>query len=165
MDEATMKKNAEFLIKTLPTVEIPGSAKVKCRYKKMVDFAKCFGYTDEKYIGSEEKGIIACPGFANAISVKAFYTLIPGVKIEQDGQMRDLLLNPNKLLHASQAYNWENCVPIKNGDSLIAKAAYEKAWVNESMVLFTQMALTVKNQNDELVFSVKTLGAIRPGGY
>ena len=76
-----MKKNAEFLIKTLPTVEIPGSAKVKCRYKKMVDFAKCFGYTEEKYIGPEEKGIIACPGFANSVSVKAFYTLIPSVKI------------------------------------------------------------------------------------
>ena len=79
--------------------------------------------------------------------------------------MRDLLLNPNKLLHASQTYHWENTVPIKNGDSLMAKASYEKAWVNERMVLFTKLALTVKNQNDEMVFRVTTLAAIRPGGY
>ena len=164
MDESQIKKNSAFLIENLPKVEIPGEAKIRCKYRKMVEFAKCFGYTNKKYIGSEEE-IIACPGFANSYTVKAFYTLIPAVKLEQDGKIRDMLLNPAKLLHASNQYNWENCVPIKPGDVLIAKAKYDKAWVNEKMVLFTQMHLIVKNQNDELVCNITSIGAIRPGGY
>lgn len=165
MDEAQIKKNAEFLIENLPKVEILGEAKIRCKYRKMVEFAKCFGYTDKKYIGSEEE-IIACPGFANSYAVKAFYTLVPGVKLEQDGVKRDLALVPTKLLHASQKYNWENCVPIKPGDILIAKARFGKIWVHEeSMRLFAEMFLTVKNQNDELVCQITAGAAISAGGY
>jgi len=166
MDKEQIKKNAEFLMKELPDMEIPGVAKIRCKYKKMVDFAKCFGITDKKYIGSEEEGIIACPAFANSYAVKAFYTLVPGVKLEQDGVKRDLALVPTKLLHASQKYNWENCVPIKPGDVLIAKARFGKVWVHEeSMRLFAQMFLTVKNQNDELVCQITAGAAIAEGGY
>lgn len=164
MNKEEMKKNAEFLINILPKTEIPGSAKVSCRYKKMVAFAECFGYTDKKYIGAEDE-IVACPGFANAFTVKAFYTLIPGIKLVQDGVQRDLLLDPTKLLHASNQYNWENCVPIRPGDRLVATAKYEKAWLSETMVVYTDMSLNVVNQKGELVCNVKAVGAIRPGGY
>ncbi|HEC37161.1 MAG TPA: hypothetical protein ENI29_02930, partial [bacterium] len=55
-----MKKNADFLIKNLPGKDVPGSAKINVRYKNLVNFAKCFGITDPKYVGSEEEGIVAC---------------------------------------------------------------------------------------------------------
>lgn len=166
MDKEQIKKNVEFLMKELPGMEIPGVAKVRCKYKKMVDFAKCIGITDKKYIGSEEESIIACPAFANSYTVKAFYTLIPGVKLVQDGVKRDLALIPTKLLHTSNKYNWENCVPIKPGDVLIAKGRFGKVWVHEeSMRLFVEMLLTVKNQNDELVCQITSGAAIAAGGY
>lgn len=166
MDKEQIKKNVEFLMKELPGMEIPGVAKVRCKYKKMVDFAKCIGITDKKYIGSEEESIIACPAFANSYTVKAFYTLIPGVKLVQDGLKRDLALVPTKLLHTSNKYNWENCVPIKPGDALIAKGTFGKVWVHEeSMRLFVEMLLTVKNQNDELVCQITSGAAIAAGGY
>ena len=164
--ENKIKKNAEFLIKTLKDMEIPGSAKFKCRYKKMVDFAKIYGIRDLKYIGPEEEGIIACHAFANSFAVKAFYTLIPGLKITQNGEERPLVLKPNKLLHAGNKYNWEGCVDIKNGDALTATGKISNVWlVEQNMILFAELLLTVKNQNDELVCKVTSSAAIRPGGY
>jgi len=161
-----MKKNAEFLISELTGKEIPGTAKFKCRYKKMVNFAKIYGITDPKYIGPEEEGIIACHAFANSFAVNAFYILFPALKVVQNGEERPVILNPNKILHAGNKYNWENCVDIKNADTLTTTGKNSRVWlVEKSMILFTEMILTVKNQNDELVCTITSSGAIRPGGY
>lgn len=166
MDENEIKKNAEFLIKTLKDMEIPGSARFKCRYKKMVNFAKIYGITDPKYIGPEEEGIIACHAFANAFTINAFYILVPNLKVTQNGEERLMVLNPNKLLHAGNKYNWEDCVDVKNGDVLTATGKISNVWlVENSMILFVQLLLTVKNQNDELVCKVTSNAALRPGGY
>ncbi len=166
MDKEQIKKNAEFLMKELPSMEIPNVARIRCKYKKMVEFAKCIGITDKKYIGSEEEGIIACPAFANSYTVKAFYTLFPSVKLVQDGVERDLALVPTKLLHTSNKYNWENCVAIKPGDVLFAKAKFGKVWLHEeSMRLFCELYVNVKNQNDELVCKISAGAAIAAGGY
>ncbi|MFX0000055.1 MAG: MaoC family dehydratase N-terminal domain-containing protein [Candidatus Hodarchaeota archaeon] len=164
--ENEMKKSAEFLIKTLTDTDIPGNAKFKCRYNKMVNFAKIYGITDPKYIGPEEEGIIACHGFANSFAVNAFYILVPSLKVTQNGEERSLVKNPNKFLHAGNKYNWERCVDIKNGDLLTATAKISKVWlIEDSMILFAELLLNVKNQNDELVCNVTSSVAIRPGGY
>ncbi len=161
-----MKKNAEFLINTLQGIDIPGSARFKCRYKKMVNFAKIYGITDPKYIGPEEEGVTACHAFANSFAVNAFYILVPGLKVKQNGEERPLVLNPNKLLHAGNKYNWEGCVDIKNGDVLTSTGKISKVWlVEKSMILFAELLLTVKNQNNELICKVTSSAAIRPGGY
>ncbi|MBD3338002.1 MAG: hypothetical protein GF353_02760 [Candidatus Lokiarchaeota archaeon] len=166
MDEAEMRKNAEFLMEKLPGKEIPGEAKIKCRYKKMKGLAECFGITNPKYVGEEEE-IVACHAFANSFTVKSFYILIPGTKLElPDGTTRDFLLNPGKLLHAGNRYNWEGCVPIRPGDKLVGKGKWADVWlVEKNMTLFADLELTVKNQNDELVCRVFTRAAVRPGGY
>jgi len=164
MNVEEMKKTADFLINKLKDTEIPGSAKFKVRYKKMVNFAKIYGITDPKYIGPEEEGVIACHGFANSFSVNAFYILVPGLKISQNGEERPLVMNPNKLLHAGNKYNWEDCVEIKNGDVLTAVGKISKV-VEKNMILFAELLLTVKNQNNELVCKVTSTAAIRPGGY
>lgn len=88
-----MKKNAEFLIKNVKGVEIPGSATVNVRYKTLVNFAKVYGITDPKYIGSEEVGIVACHAFANHFTIKAVYKLLIGFNIDQDGKMRGIMLS------------------------------------------------------------------------
>ncbi|MFX1322203.1 MAG: MaoC family dehydratase N-terminal domain-containing protein [Promethearchaeota archaeon] len=164
--ENEMKKNAEFLIKTLRDMDIPGSARFKCRYNKMVNFAKIYGISDPKYVGPEEEGIIACHGYANSFAVNAFYILVPGIKMTQNGEERPMVLNPNKLLHAGNKYNWEGCVDIKNGDKLTSTGKISKVWlVEQNMILFAELLLTVKNQNDELVCKVISSAAIRPGGY
>lgn len=161
-----MKKNAEFLIKTLTGLDIPGTAKFKCRYKKMVDFAKIYGIKDPKYIGPEEDGIVACHAFANSFAVNAFYILFPAMKVTQNGEERPVILNPNKILHAGNKYNWEGCVDIKNGDKLTTTGKISRMWlVEKSMILFIEMVLTVKNQNNELVCTITSSGAARPGGY
>jgi len=166
MDQEQIKKNAEFLVNNLSGKEIPGSARFKVRYKKMVDFAGIYGITDPKYVGPEEKGVIACHAFANSFAVNAFYILVPSLKVKQNGEERPLVLNPNKLLHAGNKYNWEDCVDIKNGDVLIATGKISKIWVVEkNLILFAELLLTVKNQNDELVCKVTSTAAIRPGGY
>jgi len=166
MNVEEMKKNADLLINTLKDIEIPGSAKFKVRYKKMVNFAKIYGITDPKYVRPEEEGVIACHGFANSFAVNAFYILVPGLKVSQNGEERPLVMNPNKLLHAGNKYNWDDCVDIKNGDVLTAKGKISKVWlVEKNMILFAELLLTVKNQNDELVCKVTSTAAIRPGGY
>ncbi len=166
LSEEEMKKNAEFLIKSLPGLEIPGEASIKVRYKTMVEFAECYGITDPTYVGPEETAI-ACHGFANAFTVKSFYILIPSSKLTlPDGTQRAFLLNTNKLLHAGNRYNWEGCVPVKAGDKLIGKGKWAKVWlVEKTKMLFADLELTVTNQNNELVCRVFTRAAVRPGGY
>ncbi|MEJ2279021.1 MAG: MaoC family dehydratase N-terminal domain-containing protein, partial [Candidatus Lokiarchaeota archaeon] len=160
------EKNAEFLMNTLPGTEISGKAKVKCRHRDLVKFAKVYGLTNPKYVADKEQEVTACKAWANAITVKSFYILIPATKLEKDGEERPFLLNPNKLLHAGNHYNWEGCVPIKSGDKIISKGKWGKMWlVEDNMILFAELLLTAKNQNDETVVKVTTQAAVRPGGY
>ncbi|MFX1340463.1 MAG: MaoC family dehydratase N-terminal domain-containing protein, partial [Promethearchaeota archaeon] len=151
MDEAEMKKNAQFLIENLSGKEIPGSHSLTVRYKSLVNFAKVFGITDPKYVGLEDE-VIACHAFANHYTIKSLYTLLLGMKLEQDGKERDFVLNLGKLLHASQKYNWDGCVDIRPGDRLTATGKWGKVWlVEENMILFAQLIVEVRNQNNELV--------------
>ena len=166
MDDAQIKKNADFLIKNLAGKEVPGSATINVRYKTLVSFANVYGITDPKYVGSEEQGIIACHAFANHFTVKALYKLLLGMKLEQDGEIRPFLLNPGKLLHAGQEYDWEGCVDVKPGDKLKVSAKWGKVWVVEkNMILFAKLLVIVKNQNDELVCKPTVSAAVRSGGY
>ena len=116
MDDAEIKKNAEFLTTTMSGMEVPGAAKLNIRYKPLLAFNQVYGLTDPKYVGPEEDGIIACHAFAKFFTVKALYKLLLGMKLEQDGEVRPFLLNPGKLLHAGQKYDWEGCADVKNGD-------------------------------------------------
>lgn len=161
-----LKKNAEFLIENLTGKELSGRAKINVRYKNLINFAKCFGITDPKYVGSEEGGIVACHAYANAYTIKGLYTLAPGVKLIQDGKERMLIKNPRMILHAGNKYNWEGCVDIRPGDKLTATAKFGKLWLVESnMMLFVEMITTIKNQNDETVCNVVVTAGIRKGGY
>jgi hypothetical protein len=165
MDEGQIKKNADFLVKNLSGKEVPGSATVNIRYKNLVDFAKVFGITDPKYMGSEEEGVIACHAFANHFTIKALYKLLLGMKLEQDGKERPFILNPGKLLHAGQKYNWQGCVDVKSGDKLKITAKWGNVWINEKLVLFGELLVEVKNQNNEPVCFPTVTAAVRPGGY
>ncbi|MBD3193452.1 MAG: hypothetical protein GF317_00240 [Candidatus Lokiarchaeota archaeon] len=166
MDKEEMIKNFEFLKENLPGTDIPGKARVKCRYRDLSKFAKVYGFEDPKYVGSKEDGIVACKAWANAITVKSFYILIPATKLTQNGEERPFLLNPNKLLHAGNQYNWEGCVPMKDGDKIISRGKWGKMWLNkDNMILFAELLLTAKNENDETVVKVTTQAAVRPGGY
>lgn len=161
-----MKKNAEFLIQNLPGKDLPGSVKISVRYRNLVNFARCFGITDPKYVGSEEEGIIACHAYANAYTIKGLYSLAPGAKLIQDGQERMLIKNPRMLLHTGNKYNWEGCVDVKPGDKLTVTAKWGNVWLVESnMMLFAEIITTVKNQNDETICSVIVTAGIRKGGY
>lgn len=161
-----MQENADFLMKKLPGTEIPGQATIRVRYRKMKELAECFGITDPKYVGPKEEAI-ACHAFANAFTVKSFYILIPSSKLTlPDGSKRDFLVDPKKLLHAGNKYDWDGCVPVKDGDKLVGEGKWTKVWlVEKNMTLFAELELTVKNQNDELVCKVTTTAAVRAGGY
>ncbi|MHA1803168.1 MAG: FAS1-like dehydratase domain-containing protein [Promethearchaeota archaeon] len=166
MEPEEIKKNAEFLINNLSGMEIPGKVNIKVRYKNLVNFAKIYGITDPKYVGPEEEGIVACHAFANHFTVKALYKLLLGMKLVQDGKERPFLINPGKLLHAGQKYNWEGCVDVKPGDVLTITAKWGKVWlVEKNMILFAELLVTVKNQNDEMVCKPTVTAAVRPGGY
>ena len=87
-------------------------------------------------------------------------------KLIQDGKERPVVLNPGKLLHAGNKYNWEGCVDVKPGDKLKITAKWGKVWlIEKTMVLFAELLVTVKNQNDELVCKPTVTVAVRPGGY
>lgn len=166
MDPEEIKKNAEFLKKNLSGKEIPGSVSISIRYKKLVDFAEVYGITNPKYVGLEEDGIIACHAFANHFTIKALYKLLLGMKLTQDGKERTFILNPNKLLHAGQLYNWEGCVDVKPGDKLEVKAKWGNVWVVEdNMILFADLHVEVKNQDNQMVCKPVVTAAVRPGGY
>lgn len=166
MDKAEIKKNADFLIKNLVGKEIPGTARVSIRYKTLVNFAEIYGITDSKYVGPEENGIVACHAFANHFTIKALYKLLLGMKLDQDGVERPFMLNVNKLLHGGQKYDWDGCVDVKPGDKLSITAKFGKVWVIENtMVLFSEIEVLVKNQDDELVCKPLITAAVRPGGY
>jgi len=161
-----MKENAELLKRELPGKKVPGKVRIRCRYKNLVDFAKVFGFTDQKYVGPEEDGVVACKAFANHFTIKALYKLLLGMKIEQDGKKRSFILNPGKLLHAGNKYNWKDCVDIKNGDTLKVTAEWGNVWlVEKNMILFAELLVTAKNQNGELVCKPTVTAAVRPGGY
>ena len=166
LTEEEMKENAEFLMESLPGTEIPGEARIKVRYRKMKALAECFGIDHPKYIGDKEDAV-ACKAFANAFTVKSFYILIPSSKLTlPDGSKRDFLLDPGKLLHAGNKYNWQGCVPVKDGDKLTGKGKWTKVWlVEKNMTLFAELELVVKNQDKELVCRVTTTAAVRAGGY
>ncbi|MHA1105568.1 MAG: FAS1-like dehydratase domain-containing protein [Promethearchaeota archaeon] len=166
MDEAEIKKNADFLVNILPGMEIPGTARVSIRYNTLVNFAKIYGITDPKYVGPEENGIIACHAFANHFTIKALYKLLIGMKLVQDGVERPFMLNVGKLLHGGQKYDWEGCVDVKPGDKLSITAKFGKTWlVEKTKVLFSEIEVLVKNQNNELVCKPLITAAVRPGGY
>jgi len=161
-----MKENAEFLIKELPGREIPGKVRVRCKYKDLVEFANVFGIDDPKYIGPEEEGIVACKAFANHFTIKALYKLLFAMKLEQNGEMRPFALDPGKLLHGGQKYDWEDCVNVRDGDKLTVTAEWGDVWlVEKNMILFAELLVTVKNQNKELVCKPTVRAALRPGGY
>lgn len=159
-----IKKNAEFLIQTLPGMKIPSSVKFRCKYKHMVEFAKCFGISDPLYVGPIENEIIACPAFANAFSAK-LYVNMAQIILNQDGKQRGLVLDFKKLLHAANEYDWEDCVKIKAGDILTIKGQIGKVWVNKEMRLFGEIFQTITNQMGDLICKVKSVATIAPGGY
>jgi hypothetical protein len=166
MDIEEMKKNAEFLIKNVKGVDIPGSVSFGIRYKKLVDFAKVYGITDPKYIGSEEDGVIACHAFSNHFTIKAVYNLLIGFNVVQDGKARSIMLDPGYLLHTANVYNWEGCVDVKPGDRLTATGSCEDAWLNEkNMMLFYKFLINIVNQNNERVCDVTITAGVRKGGY
>ena len=166
MDILEMKQNAEFLIDELAGTEIPGSTNFNIRYRTLVNFAKIYGISNPKYVGSEEEGIVACHAFANFFSVKALYKLVLGIKVVQNGEERGVVLNPGKILHTGSRYNWEGCVDIKPGDKLKATGNVGKMWLNESnMILFTEFLVNVKNQHNDPVCKVTMTAGIRKGGY
>ena len=166
MDMSEIKRNAQFLINTLVGMEIPGSTSFNIRYRTLVNFARVYGITDKKYVGSEEDGVIACHAFANYFTVKALYKLVLGIKVEQDGKERGVVRDPGKILHTANQYNWDGCVDIKPGDKLKATGKCGKVWLNEkNMILFTEFIVNVINQNNEPVCNVVITAGVRKGGY
>ncbi len=166
MNAEEIKKNAEFLIATLPGRKIEGSEKITVRYKNLVNFARIYRKTDTKYIGSEEDGIVAIRSWANVYTIKTLYKLVLGEKFQQGGIERPFLLNTNKMLHAGNIYDWEGCVDVKNGDKLTGTASWGEFWfVEKNKMLFGNLHAKIKNQNDELVCNVTSRIGIRPGGY
>ena len=166
MDIDEMKKNADFLINNMKGMEIPGSTTVNIRYRNMVSFAKVYGITDPKYIGSEEESVVACHAFANYFTIKAIYKLLLGFKLNQDGKERGIMLDPGKLLHAGNEYNWEGCVDVKPGDKLtVTGKCTDVKLVEKNMMLFADFLVHVKNQNNEPVCNITISAGFRKGGY
>ena len=166
MDIEEMKKNAEFLIKNMKGMEIPGSTTVNIRYRNMVNFAKVYGISDPKYIGSEEQGVVACHAFANYFTIKAIYKLLLGFKLNQDGNERGIMLDPGKLLHAGNRYNWEGCVDVNPGDKLtVTGKCTAVKLVEKNMMLFADFLVHVKNQNNKPVCDITISAGFRKGGY
>ncbi|MFX0039294.1 MAG: MaoC family dehydratase N-terminal domain-containing protein [Promethearchaeota archaeon] len=166
MDIEEMKKNANFLIENLKGKDIPGSVTLNMRYRNMVNFAKVYGITDPKYIGSEEEGVVACHAFANFYTIKAIYKLLMGLKFNQDGKERGIALDLGKLLHAGNRYDWEDCVDVKPGDKLtITGKCVDVRLVEKNMMLFTDFLVNIKNQNNEPVSNITISAAFRKGGY
>ena len=166
MDIEEMKKNAEFLINNMKGMEIPGSITVNIRYRNMVNFAKVYGITEPKYIGSEEEGVVACHAFANYFTIKAIYKLLLGFKLNQDGKERGIMLDPGKLLHAGNRYNWEGCVDVKPRDKLtVTGKCTDVKLVEKNMMLFADFLVHVKNQNNEPVCNITISAGFRKIGY
>jgi len=161
MEQAQIEKNAKFLVENLPGTEIKGKVRYRVRYNDLVNFAKCYGITDLKYVGSEDE-IVAFPAFANAFTVKTLYGLIPAIKLEQDGVMRMVFINPGKALHASQEY--EFIKDIRPGDKLVSTASIGKVWV-KNLRLFVETFVETKNQDGDVVVKGTLIFTIAPGGY
>ena len=161
MEQAQIEKNAKFLVENLPGTEIKGSVRYRVKYNDLVTFAKCYGITDPKYVGSEDE-IIAFPAFANAFTVKTLYNLIPSIKLEQDGVMRMLFINPGKVLHASQEY--EFIKDMRPGDKLVSTASIGKVW-EKNLRLFVETFVKTKNQDGDVVVKGTLIFTIAPGGY
>jgi len=161
MDQVEIEKNAKFLVENLPGTKVKGSVRYRVRYNNLVNFAKCYGITDQKYVGSEEE-IVAFPAFANTFTVKTLYHLIPSIKLEQDGVMRMVFINPRKALHASQEYDFVK--DICPGDKLVSTASIGKVWV-KNLRLFVEVFVDTKNQDGDVVVKGTLIFTITPGGY
>ncbi len=166
MDIEEMKKNADFLINNMKGMDIPGSTTVNIRYRNMVNFAKVYGITDPKYVGPEEEGVVACHAFANYFTIKAIYKLLLGFKLNQDGKERGIMLDPGKLLHAGNRFNWEGCVDVKPGDKLtVSGKCIDIKLIEKNMMMIADFLVHVKNQNNEPVCNITISAGLRKGGY
>lgn len=161
MDQVQIEKNAKFLVENLPGTKVKGKVRFRVRYNDLVNFAKCYGITDPRYVGSEDE-IVAFPAFANAFTVKTLYTLIPSIKLEQDGEMRMVFINPGKALHASQEY--EFIKDIRPGDKLVSTASIGKVW-EKNLRLFIEIFVETKNQDGNVVVKGIVIFTMASGGY
>jgi len=161
MDQVQIEKNAKFLVQNLPGTKVTKSVRFRVRYDDLVNFAKCYGITDPKYVGSEDE-IVAFPAFANAFTVKTLYTLIPSIKLEQDGKMRMVFINPGKALHASQEY--EFIKDIRPGDKLVSTITIGKVW-EKNLRMFIEIFVETKNQDGDIVVKGILIFTVSPGGY
>lgn len=79
-------------------------------------------------------------------------------KVMEEGIIKDL----SRLLHGGQKY--EFLKPVKPGDKLELCVEIKNIYVKNNM-LFLEINLPVKNQNNERVSNLTTTFIIRPGGF
>jgi hypothetical protein len=76
------------------------------------------------------------------------------------------MIDPGKLLHTGNRYNWDGCVDVKQGDKLTVAGKCTKVWlIEENMMLFAEFFVKVRNQNEEPVCYITITAGFRPGGY
>jgi hypothetical protein len=145
--------------------------------KDMVAYAKSINETRPEYIspGTNAEGK---PDYAKIIG----HTALPamwaisaamgmddaGYKDSDTGKVYKLDINFAKLLHTAQEYDYEGCVPIKDGDKLTTTGKLADVYIKGSPgkeLLWITIEMVTKNQKDEPVVKIRLSAGIRKGGY
>ncbi|MHA1730868.1 MAG: FAS1-like dehydratase domain-containing protein [Promethearchaeota archaeon] len=157
-----------------------GRKKFRVRGKKLVRFAKAIGVRDDpgddysaKYVAVGEtpdgkpdySNVVAHPSYGAVFTLKALYASL-GLNLlnEETGKRVVLCNDPGTLLNGGQVYNYEGCVPIRDGDKLTTESVVDEVYLKGDM-LFLVTKLETTNQAGEPVLHTTSTVIVRKGGY
>ncbi len=159
-------------------VGFPTGKKIwRVKGKDMVEYAKAIGETRPEYIapGTKEDGKADYSNIIGHTALPAMWAISAamgmddaGYKDPDTGKTWKLDINFAKLLHTAQEYDYEGCVPIKDGDKLVTTGKLADVNIKGSPgkeLLWITVAMETKNQNDQLVVKIRLSAGIRKGGY
>ncbi len=153
-----------------------GKKRYRVKGKKMVDFAKAIGETKPEYVkpGKDAEGktdysnIVGHPALQACWVLDAMMGIDNATMEDDEGNKWTFDIDFIKLLHTGQQYNYEGCVPIKDGDKLLAAGKIADVNIKGSPgkeLLWITGDIETKNQDKKLVGRCKLTAGIRHGGY
>lgn len=148
------------LIEKFMSIEIP-PVKTKVRSKNLAKFAKSIGAKKAKYFDKDNP--VDHPAYLGTIVVKALLSLADVAVTDDDGNNQKLILNPLKVVHAGQDYEFTD-VPLKDGDIILTTGKLSEVYVKNGM-LFIFADCETKNEAGELLLKTRISAICREGGF
>ena len=148
-----------------------GNKAYRIRGRKMSAYSESLDDTNPKYYcGPTEDGgkpdyskIEAHPAYAATYTVPGILDYLPEVA---DDEGNKLVTNIYKLLHTSQEYSYDGCVPLKDTTKKVyTDGTINRVWFKGGM-LWVEIGMNTTNEDkSEIYCKTILMGLLRQGGF